>query len=170
MTRDIAEIPEIHGVDAGHVFKRVAAEATPVVIRGLASGWPLVQKALESAADASDYLLGFYQDTPVTAFVSESDIGGRIFYTDELADTNFRQVKTTLGWVLDRIRQHADDPAPPTVYMGSAAIDHFLPGLGMAGFGDENWQEDNVTGAGIQRLDGGFIRAWIIIQIGKRYL
>jgi len=31
--------------------------------------------------------------------------------------------------VLDRIRQHESDPAPPTVYMGSAALDHFLPGL-----------------------------------------
>jgi hypothetical protein len=129
MTRITASIPEIRDVDAGHAFERVAAESAPVVIRGLASTWPLVQKGLESSAELSRYLLGFYQDTPVTAFVSESDIGGRLFYTDELADTNFRQIKTTLDSVLDRIRQHESDPAPPTVYMGSAALDHFLPGL-----------------------------------------
>lgn len=148
MTRVSARIAEIRDLDAGQVFEKAAAEGVPVVIRGLAAAWPLVGKGRESIAAASSYLLGFYRDTPVTAFVSESDIGGRIFYTDELADTNFRQVKTTLGWVLHQIRQHADDPAPPTVYMGSAAIDHFLPGLGA---------ENSLPRAGIKAT----VRIWI---------
>jgi hypothetical protein len=151
MTAVIAKIPEIDGVDAGGVFARVATEARPVVIRGLVSSWPLVQRSVESVAAASDYLRGFYRETPVTAFVSESDIGGRIFYTDELADTNFRQVRTTLDWVLDRISQHADDPAAPTVYMGSAALDHFLPGLSTA-----------------NSLPRGGLKATVRIWIGNR--
>lgn len=129
MTAAIARIREVDGVEAGAVFERMASETSPVVLRGVAAAWPLVRAGLESIDATSRYLLGFYQDVPVTAFVSQSDIGGRIFYTEDLAATNFRQIKTTLGWVLDQIRQHGNDPAPPTIYMGSAALDQFLPGL-----------------------------------------
>lgn len=125
----IRPIREITGVEAGAAFARLAGEETPVVIRGLVSDWPLVRAGTQSLAAASEYMLGFYNDAPVTAFVSDTGIEGRIFYTDGLAQTNFRQVKTTLGWVLEQIREHAPDPAAPTVYMGSAALDLYLPGL-----------------------------------------
>lgn len=122
-------IPELHEFDPHRIIDHLAGETRPVVIRGLATGWPIVQQARESMAAASRYLLQFYQDAPVTAFVGEAGLGGRIFYTDGLAQTNFRQIKTQLGWVLDSIRDHQDDPAAPAIYMGSAALDIFLPGL-----------------------------------------
>lgn len=128
-TDSLRPIREIAGVDAGDAFSRVAAEETPAVIRGLAADWPLVRAGRESLDAASECLLGFYRGAPVNAFVSEAGIDGRIFYTEGLADTNFRQVKTTLDWVLEQIRLRAGDPAAPTVYMGSAALDLFLPGL-----------------------------------------
>ena len=128
--RQVSEsIRELHEFDPDRVIEQVAGETLPVVIRGLATGWPIVQKARESMDEASRYLLQFYQDAPVTAFVGEAGVGGRIFYTDGLAQTNFRQIKTRLGWVLDSIRDHQDDPAAPAIYMGSAALDIFLPGL-----------------------------------------
>lgn len=80
-------------------------------------------------AETSRYLLQFYNEVPVTAFVGEADAGGRIFYTDGLAQTNFKQIKTRLGWVLDRISEYESDPAAPAIYVGSAALDAFLPGL-----------------------------------------
>jgi hypothetical protein len=123
-------IRELHDFDPDHVVEQVAAETVPVVIRGLAAAWPIVQKARESMDEAARYLLQFYQDAPVTAFVGEPGNSGRIFYTDDLVQTNFRQIKTRLGWVLDNIREHQDDPAAPTIYMGSAALDIYLPGLG----------------------------------------
>lgn len=145
------QIREFSGFDVDRIFEQAASETAPAVFRGLASGWPLVQKSRVSAAEASGYLLQFYNDSPVTAFVSESDIGGRIFYSDGLAEMNFKQIKTSLDWVLDQVRQHEKDPAPPTVYMGSTAIDFFLPG-----FGAEN------------SLPLGDIRATIRIWLGNR--
>jgi hypothetical protein len=128
--RQVSEsIRELHEFDPDRVIEQVAGETLPVVIRGLATDWPIVQKARESMDEASRYLLQFYQDAPVTAFVGEAGLGGRIFYTDGLAHTNFRQIKTRLGWVLDSIRDHQHDPAAPAIYMGSAALDIFLPGL-----------------------------------------
>jgi hypothetical protein len=122
-------IRELRECDPARVVEQLAGETVPIVIRGLATEWPIVQVARESMDEASRYLLQFYQDAPVTAFVGEPGSGGRIFYTDDLAHTNFRQIKTRLGWVLDHIRDHQDDPAAPAIYMGSAALDIFLPGL-----------------------------------------
>ena len=129
MTLVTGKIRELDEFDPAHVVAQLATETVPVVIRGLASAWPIVQKARESMANISSYLLQFYQDLPVTAFVGEPDNRGRIFYTDNLAQTNFKQIKTRLGWVLDQIRAHESDPAAPAIYMGSAALDIFLPGL-----------------------------------------
>ncbi len=151
MSRTAGEIREVGGVDAGGLFARLAAETEPAVFRGLVSDWPLVQAALASDADAGQYLLRFYQEAPVTAFISESDIGGRIFYTDELAETNFRQIKTRLGWVLDTLRAYKEDAAPKTVYMGSTTLDICLPGL----------SDDN-------SLPQGDIRASVRIWVGNR--
>ena len=129
MTKISRPIREIDNVDAGQVFDCVAGETGPVVFRGLAANWPLVRKSELSKQETDSYLLGFYEEAPVTAFVSDSDIDGRIFYTDDLGETNFRQIKTELGWVLEQIREREDDPAPSTVYMGSMALDYCLPGL-----------------------------------------
>ena len=144
-------IREVSDVDASQVFETVAGETAPVVFRGLVSDWPLVNKSQESNGEASRYLLEFYKDASVTAFVSESDIGGRIFYSDDLAETNFKQIKTGLDWVLEQLREYEDDPAPPTVYMGSMALDYCLPGL----------REQNC-------LPLGDIKATVRIWIGNR--
>ena len=129
MTAVTAKIRELEAFDPATVVEQVAAEAVPVVIRGLATAWPMVEKGHDSMSAIGSYLLQFYQDAPVTAFVGEPGEGGRIFYTEDLARTNFRQIKTRLGWVLDTIREHESDPAAPALYMGSAAMDVFLPGL-----------------------------------------
>ncbi len=101
----------------------------PIVFRGLVSDWPLVQKSRVSSREADSYLRSAYDGNPVTAFVTERHAGGRIFYTEGLEETNFRQIRTDLGWVLDQIREHEDDPAAPVVYMGSMALAYCLPGI-----------------------------------------
>lgn len=129
VSRAKAKIKEIQGADPTSAFERVACEPGPAVMRGLVSEWPLVRKASESSTEAGRYLLEFYQGAPVTAFNGPSEASGRIFYTDQLAATNFTQIKTRLDRVLDHIRETASDDAPPTIYMGSMALDYCLPGL-----------------------------------------
>ena len=122
-------IAERRSGDPARVFAEVSGAASPVVLRGLAAHWPLVAAARDSMDATARYLMQFYQDAPVTAFIGERGAGGRIFYTDELEQTNFRQVKARLNEVLDSIRKYQSDPEAPAIYMGSAAIDLFLPGL-----------------------------------------
>ena len=122
-------IQEISDVDTAHVFEHVVAESRPVVMRGIAADWPLVEKALSSTADADDYLRSLYQGAPVHAFKSDNDIGGRIFYTDDLGDNNFQRVSTQLDAVLDSLKEYRESDSTATLYMGSAPIDLCLPGL-----------------------------------------
>lgn len=123
------KIREIRDFDVVSDFPGLASETNPVVLRGIASHWPLVQQARFSDAEATRYLLEFYRETPVTAFVSQSDIGGRLFYTDDLADTNFTQTKMPLDRLLAQLHEHRAETSPATIYMGSMALDHCLPGL-----------------------------------------
>ncbi len=123
-------IREIDNYDVDGVFQQVASQIGPVVLRGIASRWPLVEKARESSQAADQYLRKFYNGTTVHAFVSETDIGGRIFYTDDFAEHNFKRIATQMDWVLEQLHENRDIRPAPTVYMGSAAIDSCLPGIG----------------------------------------
>jgi len=122
-------IREITDFETTGLVERLTAESGPVVMRGLAAHWPLVQKSQASNRDADAYLRNAYQGAAVTAFFGDSDANGRIFYTEGMAHTNFRQISTDMGRVLDEIRDHEEDPRPPVVYMGSMALSHCLPGI-----------------------------------------
>lgn len=125
-------IQEISDLKVEDVLEHVRGADGPIVFRGLASDWPLVHKNRVSAEEADNYLRSAYGGKPVTAFVTEENVDGRIFYTEGLAETNFRQIKTELTWVLDQIRNHEDDPAAPVVYMGSMGLAYCLPGISEA--------------------------------------
>lgn len=122
-------IREITDFEATGLVERLAAEPGPVVMRGVAAHWPLVQKSWLSNREADAYLRDAYEGASVTAFFGDAETDGRIFYTEGLADTNFRQISTDMGRVLDEIRDHAEDEHPPVVYMGSMALSHCLPGI-----------------------------------------
>lgn len=129
MIRVSQTIREVSNASADDVLENVREAREPVVFRGLVSDWPLVQKSRISSREADAYLRSAYDGSPVTAFTSDANAGGRIFYTEGLAETNFRQIRTDLGWVLDQIREHEDDPDSPVVYMGSMALAYCLPGI-----------------------------------------
>ncbi|TVS11709.1 MAG: cupin-like domain-containing protein [Wenzhouxiangella sp.] len=125
----VQALEEVEGVAASDVFAHVSGQDRPVVFRGLIADWPLVQAARRSQQAAAAYLLEFDSGQPVTAFIGETDTRGRIFYNDDLSATNFAQSRVGFAEVLDKLRLHADDPRPPTMYVGSSAIDLCLPGL-----------------------------------------
>jgi len=130
LTALITNIREIDDYNVDRVFHQVVSQSYPVVLRGIASDWPLVKKAQESDQDADRFLREYYNGTTVHAFVSESDIEGRIFYTDDLADNNFRKISTQMDSILDQLRENRNSRSAQTIYMGSAPIAHCLPGMG----------------------------------------
>ena len=101
----------------------------PVVLRGLAAAWPMVQASLRSPREAVAYLRSFYSGEMVGAMIGEPEIAGRYFYNDDLSGFNFTSARVTLAAVLDKLLAHLDDPRPPSLYVGSTTVETCLPGF-----------------------------------------
>jgi hypothetical protein len=107
----------------------LASATEPVVLRGLASHWPMVQAACRSAADAAAYLRRHDAGATVNAMLGAPGIGGRFFYDEAGTGFNFDSTRLRLAEVLDRLERHRDDPQPPAIYVGSTTVDTCLPGF-----------------------------------------
>ena len=128
MSRYGRKIAEAESAEPEKVLAEINGHPEPVVFRGLCSHWPLVGVA-DDASVAEQYLLSHYEGAPVTAFFSEPDAQGRIFYNKDVSGLNFRQVKVRLDEVLTQIRQASGRSPAPTIYMGSMALNHCLPSM-----------------------------------------
>lgn len=115
--------------DDGRLSDAMLRATEPYVVRGLADRWPLVQAARRSAAEASDYLRGFYRDATVLAMLGHPDIQGRFFYNEDITGFNYRSVRARLDGVLDELAVQATMERPGAIYVGSTTIDAALPGL-----------------------------------------
>lgn len=122
-------IEERRGVDAAALPGALLRPQRPCVLRGLVAHWPLARAGAASAQDAAAYLKGFASDIAATVSVAPPDADGLISYRPDLLGFGFSQHKAPLPAVLDALLRHADDPAPPTIYVGSTTIDTWLPGL-----------------------------------------
>ncbi|MFQ3263229.1 MAG: hypothetical protein ACI9LH_000669 [Porticoccaceae bacterium] len=107
----------------------VLTSTEPLVLKGLVSDWPLTKIGLESPQKASAYLLQFYQDAPVNVALGDASTKGRVFYNNDFTGFNYQSLKVSMNMLLDKLHQHANVSAPPTIYMASTMLDHWLPGF-----------------------------------------
>ncbi len=121
-------IRELLGVTPSDLAGEVLASTEPLILRGLVARWPAVQAGRSGAAGADDYLRRFCRDATVVAMIAPPDIGGRIFYNEDLSGFNFTSVHTRLDHVLAELVRHRDNPQPPTIYVGSTTVETALPG------------------------------------------
>lgn len=130
MAESMAPIREVSGCRADALpLAELLAAGQPVVLRGVARDWGLVQAGLRSMRDAMACLLGFYNGQPVTYSWGGPEVAGRPFYNADFTDLNCEVRRSGLEQVLDEIAAHAEDPRPPTYYVASLLIDTRLPGL-----------------------------------------
>lgn len=122
-------LQELRGIDAAALPPDLLQPTRPSVLRGLVAHWPLARAGAASARQAADYLKGYASDAAVTVSVAPPQSGGRISYRPDLLGFDFAQQKAALPAVLDALLHHLDDPAAPTIYVGSTTIDTWLPGL-----------------------------------------
>ena len=129
-------LPPAHPIDEVHLADPAALPAalrtwtTPKVVRGLATGWPLVRAARHTDKAAVDYLKRFdHGGMLVTATTAAASAEGRVFYNEDLSGFNFRREQVPLRVVLDTLLKYAADPAAPTIYVASTTVDTYLPGL-----------------------------------------
>lgn len=101
----------------------------PVVLRGVARNWGLVQAGLQSDSAAMSYLRTFYNGKPVQFSHGEPHIQGRPFYDATFTELNCAVRRARLDDVLTEIESHLNDEHPPTYYVASLPVDSCLPGL-----------------------------------------
>jgi hypothetical protein len=122
-------VKEIHGIDPNNIPPEILASEQPLILKGLASNWPLVKAGLVSDEEAIAYLGSFYEDKTVGTFFGAPENDGFYFYNTDMSALNYHSDRVRLDTVLQQILAHKNDPQPPTFYVGSTTVDVCLPGL-----------------------------------------
>jgi hypothetical protein len=111
-------------------WRALLAEGEPILLRGVVSDWPLVQRGAQSPRAAVDYLLSFYNGRPAAGYTAAPQEGGRYFYADaDLTRLNFDRERVQLDDYLGRLLAMLDDPQAPSRYVGSTDLDGYFPGF-----------------------------------------
>lgn len=123
------QVEELQGCRPEAIPDSVLNSSVPLVLRGLADSWPLVQAAKQSATDSIDYLAQFDSGAPLTVFTGPGENQGRVFYNQDYSGFNFTHKKAQLSQVFAELTEHSDNSRAPMIYVGSTMIDHWLPGF-----------------------------------------
>ena len=122
------KVKEINHCHPDDIPDFLLTSSQPLILRGFADKWPAVIEGKKSPKEAADYLRNFYSDIPVNVTYSAAENKGRVFYNNDMTGFDFTSAKANLNQVLDTLLAHANDPNPPTVYVGSTEINKCLPG------------------------------------------
>jgi mannose-6-phosphate isomerase-like protein (cupin superfamily) len=113
---------------AGDLSRTTAAELTalgqPIVLRGLAAGWPVVR-----SGNAAAYLRRFDSGAKTEMLLAAPEHGGRLFYTEAMAGLTFTRTPATVGAVLDRLARAAAETEPETIAAQAVSVEQSLPGF-----------------------------------------
>lgn len=122
-------IKEVTGCTPDNIPLHVLSSTEPLVLRGLVADWPITRLAGQSSRKATDYLLQFYEDRPVTVSVGDASTQGRVFYNDDFTGFNFESFNASMRELVEKVYHCAEDISPPTLYMASTMVDRWLPGF-----------------------------------------
>ena len=126
------KVPEWHEVDARTFSEEIVPSYRPAILKGLVKDWPAVRAASDSADEAARYLGGFYRGAQVEAFVGRPEIGGRFFYSSNMAGFNFQKQPARLTDVLGYLAADGQKEGAAAVYVGAAPVPECLPGFEVA--------------------------------------
>ncbi len=125
MRQVIRKTKEISGLSPDRIpYAELLEAQEPVVLKGVAQGWPLVRRSPE---DAAAYLKSFYSGKPVVGYVAPPEAKGRFFYNQDVTGFNFEGGRVQMDAFLDRMLAHLEDGQE--FYIGSTEVDDYLPGL-----------------------------------------
>ena len=129
MTASPHPLPEMHGVDRARFEAEILPGNAPVILRGVASGWPAVAKGRESPLALAQYLAAMDNGCPVDALMTRPEEDGRLFYDAAMTGFNYVHAKLPVSHVLEQILRYAQFERAPAVVIQSAAIARCMPEL-----------------------------------------
>ncbi len=123
------KVKVVHGCTPDQIPDDVLLSSEPLILKGLASSWPIVKAGLSSHEEVEKYLLQYYKGQEVAAFLGKPENNGRIFYDESMTGFNYDKVNTKLDFALKQLLLNANNPQPPSIYIGSTSVDDYLPGF-----------------------------------------
>ena len=129
MQSALKPIREITGIRPEQLNDDILRSTEPVILRGLIASWPIVKAAQNSQQEADEYLRRFYHDATLTVMHGEPEIEGRFFYNEDFSGFNYASSRVRLDMILDALREESSKAKPRSIYVGSSAIDNYLPGF-----------------------------------------
>ena len=123
----MTEVEEIGPLGPAEFDADVRPRHRPVVIRGAASRWPLVEQAHRSAEAAIDYLKSLDAGPPTEVMIAPPGERGRFFYRPDMRGFNFRKDRATLSQLAEHLLRIADEAEPIGIYAGATATATHLP-------------------------------------------
>jgi hypothetical protein len=127
MTASLSSMPEVHGVDRARFEAEILPGDAPVILRGVASGWPAVAKGRESPLALAQYLAAMDNGFPVGALMTRPEENGRLFFDATMTGFNYLQTKAPVSQLLEQMLRYAEFERAPAVVMQSAVIAQCLP-------------------------------------------
>jgi hypothetical protein len=110
-------------------FDAILAGQAPMVFKGLARDWPLVQAGLRGAQAARDYLRAHDGGGRVVGYRGDPAIKGRFFYDESRTALNFKAERAPLEDFLRHLEAIEGQDDAPSVYVGSTDLDAYFPSL-----------------------------------------
>lgn len=122
-------IAELSEITPRRFHEEVVPAAQPVIFRGLAADWPLVEAGKSGSRALGDYIKRFDRGQSLPTMMGPPAIGGRFFYNQDLSGFNFQTAQTRLGAAMDFLAEHENDERPPAFAIQSAPVRRHLPGF-----------------------------------------
>ena len=129
MHQSIQPIREFSTPDHDAIRREVIGSEQPAVLRGLVSGWPVVDVGRRSPAAVIEYLRRFDNGSPVDAIMTPPEVEGRVFYDDAMNGFNFVRNRLPITAVAEQVLRYAAFARSPAVAAQSALIRDCLPGF-----------------------------------------
>ena len=126
---DFKNIPEYQDLSARQFFDEIVPLQRPVVIRGFAGHWPLVNAAKESPQSFTKYLNQFYTGKKTSILLGHPDMNGRFFYTEDMTGLNYVKGDERLDLFLSRLLELIDKQIYPAISIQNVLLEDILPGL-----------------------------------------
>src|SRR5688572_3198008 len=113
----------------GADWEAVVAADRPILFKGAAADWPLVQAGLSSPDEAAAMLVAGWSGKPVVVYRGGPEIGGRFAYTPQVDGFNFAASREPLDAVLREVLATRGERDAPAIYVGSTDLGIYFPGL-----------------------------------------
>lgn len=120
--RGIETIEDYEADPALLTTDELASLGRPVVVRGVAAGWPVVR-----STDRAAYLRRFDSGAKTDMSLAESRHGGRLFYTEGMDGLTFTKQAATVSAVLDRLEGAAQGTISETIAAQAVSVAQALP-------------------------------------------